>query len=159
MKNITWTLTVEGFSWLLAPAAALKPVGSRPCSTPDATAAPPSCFHTCKQLSTGQISPGPSRLLHHRSCLQISSCSSRCFSCKSIEASQMSKAQAAAAAAAAAAAEGLHTLGLARSWHCPPPHCIMPSTIQGQAVKDAKLAAEALESKPAKFMAQYCCVI
>ncbi len=36
-------LTVEGLSWLDAPAAALKPVGSSPLRVPDATAAPPSC--------------------------------------------------------------------------------------------------------------------
>lgn len=38
--------TELGLSWLDAPAAALKPVGSSPFSTPEATAAPPSCMHT-----------------------------------------------------------------------------------------------------------------
>ena len=38
--------TVLGLSWLDAPAAALKPVGSSPFNTPEATAAPPSYMHT-----------------------------------------------------------------------------------------------------------------
>ena len=35
--------TYFGFSWFAAPAAALKPVGSKPFSTPDAMSAPQSC--------------------------------------------------------------------------------------------------------------------